>query len=354
MANEFLPFCPTDTGSNLLTQVEYEAALDRTEGNQPGVASFELVNKALRQGTYVAGQVAELVSNISGLDAEDNDTPDQFLALLNFALRAIPPVVTAYKSGSGTHQIVYNFMVAAANATAGATYTNNGATFAVQSTISGGKVLKMKATGGSPAASGTLTRTSGSGDALITFYAVRAPILISVEMVGGGGGGPGSSTEGGTGGTTSFGSALLSATGGETGTSAGFGGNPGTASLGTGPVGLAVTGSAGGPNGGSAAWASGGAGGTSPFGGSGEGGKGNSNAPGGAGVTNTGSGGGGCGISGSSGRGGGGSGGYVKAFITTILSTYAYAVGAAGAAGTGSVTGAAGGSGVIIVIENYQ
>jgi len=51
--NNFLPFSPTDTGTNLLTQVEYAAATDRTIGNQPGVASSKLNNKAIpHRGTF--------------------------------------------------------------------------------------------------------------------------------------------------------------------------------------------------------------------------------------------------------------------------------------------------------------
>lgn len=62
----------------------------------------------------------------------------------------------------------YAFRVSAANATAGATYTNSGVTFTVMNTIAGTTVLFC--TGASvPAASGTLTKTSGTGDATIAF-----------------------------------------------------------------------------------------------------------------------------------------------------------------------------------------
>lgn len=65
---------------------------------------------------------------------------------------------------------VYIFTVSAANATAGATYTNNGQTFTVTTTISGGTTLTTTGTG-TPTASGTLTLATGTGDATITFSA---------------------------------------------------------------------------------------------------------------------------------------------------------------------------------------
>lgn len=179
---------------------------------------------------------------------------------------------------------------------------------------------------------------------------------IRVRMVGGGGGGGAADTNSGTdGGTSTFGTTLLSAGGGIKGVHAGgAGGAGGAGSLGTGPVGLAFSGASG-----SGGWnsvltmnVSGGAGGNSVFGGSGGGGL--SGSAGSAAGTNTGSGGGGGSSGSASGGGGGGAGGYVDAIITSPLATYAYAVGAAGAPGSaGTKAGGAGAAGLIIVEEYY-
>lgn len=75
------------------------------------------------------------------------------------------------------------FTVSAANATAGATYTNNTQTFTVIDTIAGGTTLTTYGTG-SPAASGTLTKTAGTGDATITFSSFTAPIGVRAQCVG--------------------------------------------------------------------------------------------------------------------------------------------------------------------------
>ncbi len=64
----------------------------------------------------------------------------------------------------------YTFTVTSANATVGATYTNNGKTFTVLTTIAAETTLYASGTG-SPAASGVLTKASGTGDATIAFSA---------------------------------------------------------------------------------------------------------------------------------------------------------------------------------------
>ena len=200
--------------------------------------------------------------------------------------------------------------------------------------------------------------TSGSG----TYYTPSGVAWLRIRMVGGGGGGGGgggASTGGsGTAGTsTTFGTSFLTAGGGMGGTQAIVSG--GSASIGSGATGIALTGGAG--TSGSIAhyYATGAIGGTSPFGGAGGGGR--AVEAGTAATTNSGSGGGGgaCytnAVGNNTGGTGGGSGGYVEAYISTPAASYAYAVGAGGgggAAGTSGYAGGGGGSGVIIVEENY-
>ena len=77
----------------------------------------------------------------------------------------------------------YIFTVTAANATVGATYTNSGYTFTVLSTIAGTTTLTTVGTG-TPAASGTLTKASGTGDATITYSAFAHSIEVRVNCMG--------------------------------------------------------------------------------------------------------------------------------------------------------------------------
>ena len=88
----------------------------------------------------------------------------------------IPPGTTV--ASIGTSQ--YTFTVSAANATAGAVYSNNGVSLTVSSTITAGTTLVATGTG-DPTASGTLTLVSGTGDATIAFSAFTesTPIVLS-------------------------------------------------------------------------------------------------------------------------------------------------------------------------------
>lgn len=84
---------------------------------------------------------------------------------------------TTYYAGSLVNNISYNFTVTSANATVGATYTNNTQTFTVLTTIAGATTLACSGTG-VPLSSGTLTKASGTGDATITFSAYQLTIGI--------------------------------------------------------------------------------------------------------------------------------------------------------------------------------
>lgn len=70
----------------------------------------------------------------------------------------------------GTLSSAYTFTVTSANATIGATYTNNGVTYTVVATIASATTLLLTGAG-APLASGTLTKATGTGDTTITFSA---------------------------------------------------------------------------------------------------------------------------------------------------------------------------------------
>lgn len=118
------------------------------------------------------------------------------------AANCYAPTITAL-TNNGT-AAGYLFRVASANATAGATYTNNGSTFTVLDTIVAGVFLAVSGTG--TLSGTTLTKTSGTGDATIAFSAgpqtmaaitsaalapSATPLYFKVTTVGGGGGGAG-------------------------------------------------------------------------------------------------------------------------------------------------------------------
>ncbi len=265
----------------------------------------------------------------------------------------------------------FTFVVTSANATSGATYTNNGQTFTVVTTISGSTTLVSSGTG-APTSSGTLTKSSGTGDATIIFSSQSnvgtyttpsgpAPLYLRVIVSGGGGGGGGDNVSAGTavgvtGGNSTFGSSLLIANGGIRGVSGEDGGAGGATTVGIGATPIVnVTG-----GGGNAGFRNdggnnlpGGPGGSNPLGGAGIGGENF----GGPGSPNTGAGGGGAGAPGAAvyGGAGGGSGGYIDAIIPSPSSSYTFTVGIGGAGGvSGGNGGGRGGDGVVTVIAYYQ
>jgi hypothetical protein len=353
VTNDFVPFA-TGGGANVESQATYLADPALPLGNQPGTASSALNNKALRQGTFVASSLAQFIAQQTNTNTNDNGVSAQFLAQLQAAVQALPLVSTVLTTGTGTFNLTYVFFIAAGNATVGATYTNNSVTYTVSSTITAGTTLSASGNG-APLTSGTLTKATGSGDATLTFYAVRAPSSLHVRLVGGGGGGASSANSGANGTATTFGSGFLTANYGVGGVVDSSGGAGGTATIVGTAYGVALTGGGGGPGMALSAGqhSAGGVGGSSPFGGAGVGGGAGSTGIGGAAGVNSGSGGGG-GASSQSGGAGGGSGGYIDVIVPSPASSYPYAVGAKGAGAATSPVGGDGGAGLIWIIQNYQ
>lgn len=90
-------------------------------------------------------------------------------SLVNTVLSSSIPT-TVSNAGAALATAQYIFTVTSANATVGATFTNNSKTFTVVNTIASKTLLVCTGTG-SPTASGTLTKATGTGDATITFSA---------------------------------------------------------------------------------------------------------------------------------------------------------------------------------------
>lgn len=100
--NNFLPFCPTDTGTNLLSQPDYSVATDRDVGNQPGVASSKLVNKSIRQATFITSQIAQFISDQTGQDVVDDANTAALLAQINLAFGTTSSRTVTFAAGTKT------------------------------------------------------------------------------------------------------------------------------------------------------------------------------------------------------------------------------------------------------------
>lgn len=270
--------------------------------------------------------------------------------------------VTCVNAAGGTGTASWTYSLAAQSVGGSGTVTSVGISVAAGGMgVSGSPVTGSGSITLTPKVPTKQVFTSSSGT--YTVPSSPAPLYLCVHMVGGGGGGGGSGTAGGSsaggGGTTTFGTSLLTATGGGAGSlGSGGAGGSGTVTTSATVLQLAALSGANGSNGIGGTAASffyGGMGGSSAFGGAGA-----QASVGGAAQANTGSGGaGGQANSSMASGGGGGAGGYVKALINSPTggATFSYAVGGGGsasAAGTGGNAGGAGAAGIIIVEEFYQ
>ncbi len=103
---------------------------------------------------YTAGETLTLVSDGNNWLIEQHQTETDWISA---GTTATPTATTAYV-----------FTCSSANATVGAVYSNNSQTFIVTATIVAALSLNCGGTG-TPSASGTLTKVSGTGDATITY-----------------------------------------------------------------------------------------------------------------------------------------------------------------------------------------
>lgn len=88
--NDFVPFCSTNTGTNLLSQAAYLTDPQLPIGNQTGVSRSQLVNKALRQSTYISACLAQFLSNQTGDNVLDDATMSEVLATMLKKWPALP------------------------------------------------------------------------------------------------------------------------------------------------------------------------------------------------------------------------------------------------------------------------
>ena len=98
--NEILPFAGTDTGTNLLTQSDYNADAQRLVGNQPGIARQQLVNKVLRQTSLVSAAIAKFIADNQSNNVVDSATPTNLASWFSLALGSIASLPTAVAGGT--------------------------------------------------------------------------------------------------------------------------------------------------------------------------------------------------------------------------------------------------------------
>lgn len=63
-----------DVSALVLSDGDYDSDVQRPIGNQPGIGRADLVNKALKQSTYMAAVLAQLIVDVAGASVYDSDS----------------------------------------------------------------------------------------------------------------------------------------------------------------------------------------------------------------------------------------------------------------------------------------
>lgn len=92
--NDYQKFCETDTGTNLLEQAAYVSDPQRTIGNQPGIARQQLVNKVLRQSSFVTKVFADYLVQQTGDSVLDDSNDASLLAIITATFATGLPVAS--------------------------------------------------------------------------------------------------------------------------------------------------------------------------------------------------------------------------------------------------------------------
>lgn len=193
--NDFKPFA-VNAGANVTTQADWEALPALSNGFQSGKASSAQVNKALRQGTFMAAALGQFVSDALSKDVTDDGDLTSFVSDL----------VNALKGSLSGRIVSVNFYTASTVHMRG----DDVRKFLVILTGAG-------AGGGSQSVPTLYARSGGAGGTRIAL--IDASDLTTVQVTIGAGGESvtptGDQLEGHAGGDSSFGN-LMTAKGGTT------------------------------------------------------------------------------------------------------------------------------------------
>jgi|SRR6185312_16139161 len=171
-------FVLQDSLGNTLQTVDQVQTLSAQIATQINVAGALAATSNLSDLTNVASALTNL--GVSPFQTQKSHSVTSGQSATNLTGETFDG--TAYTSQVYEYEIQqavagYLFTITSGNATSAATYTNNGNTYTVRSTISSGTILFCDGTS-APQTSGTLTKASGTGDATLTFSKAQALYTI--------------------------------------------------------------------------------------------------------------------------------------------------------------------------------
>lgn len=103
--NDFIGFASAGS-ANIMSQADYAAAAEQTDGVQPGPASSALANKIWRQGANMAAALGGIISD-QGFNALDNGDIDALKASLRSALWDVGTWTPYLYGGTTTGSFTY-------------------------------------------------------------------------------------------------------------------------------------------------------------------------------------------------------------------------------------------------------
>lgn len=122
MSNQIEKFCETDTGTNLLSQADYTADAQRLIGNQPGIARQQLVNKVLRQSSFISKVFADYLVQQTGSSVLDDSNDSALLTIITNAFATGLPIGAIVKCS--TADVPTGFLKTNGAAVSRSTYAN--------------------------------------------------------------------------------------------------------------------------------------------------------------------------------------------------------------------------------------
>lgn len=97
--NNFLPVA-TAAGANVQSQADYAGSSPQLQGNAAGLALSAVINKMLRQATFISAGLAQEVAN-QNLNVPDDGDLDAFVANLDAALKTVAAYDVPFIAGWG-------------------------------------------------------------------------------------------------------------------------------------------------------------------------------------------------------------------------------------------------------------
>ncbi len=178
--------------NRIVTAAEWTLSGNAATGDVKNGKTFYNTTRGQQTGTYQNPSSCSYLTNSDNIHHDSYGDGEPHSCDISWTTNSSPVTGDDNLSGRGgydprtgvtwSQDLINNyvFTISSSTVTAGATYTNNGATFVVLTSITNGTTLSTSTVGnGGPLASGTLTKSGGTGTTPITFSAVTNSVAFN-------------------------------------------------------------------------------------------------------------------------------------------------------------------------------